>query len=255
MDDRLSNGRKWLRANWHELEDFQSDQQLRKPAPPLQQEYDPNLRTVNLPAADSLALGALSLGEAIARRKSRRQYDTTAAINLAELSFMLWACQGVRQLAPSGKASLRTVPSGGARHTFETYLVVRRVEGLEPGIHRYLPFDNRLLCLGQPEGLDAEVTAACQGQRCAAQAAVLFIWTTVPCRAEWRYGPVSHKMIAIDAGHACQNLYLACESVDCGMVAIGAYDQQSMDRLLGVDGVEEFALYAAPVGKLPPQRE
>jgi len=77
----------------------------------------------------------------------------------------------------------------------------------------------------------------------------VFIWTTIPYRMEWRYSVVSHKIIALDAGHVCQNLYLACESIGCGTCAIGAYDQEKMDRFLGVDGEEEFAIYAAPVGR------
>ena len=77
----------------------------------------------------------------------------------------------------------------------------------------------------------------------------MFIWTTIPNRMEWRYSVVSHKIIALDAGHVCQNLYLACESIGCGTCAIGAYDQEKMDKFLGVDGEEEFAIYAAPVGR------
>ena len=77
-----------------------------------------------------------------------------------------------------------------------------------------------------------------------------FVWTAIPYRMEWRYGMAAHKVIAIDAGHVCQNLYLACEAVDAGTCAIAAYDQERMDRLLGVDGSEEFTVYLASVGKI-----
>jgi SagB-type dehydrogenase family enzyme len=66
---------------------------------------------------------------------------------------------------------------------------------------------------------------------------------------EWRYLSVSHKVIALDAGHVCQNLYLACEAIGCGTCGLGAYDQEKLDRLLGVDGRDEFTIYAAPVGR------
>jgi SagB-type dehydrogenase family enzyme len=78
---------------------------------------------------------------------------------------------------------------------------------------------------------------------------VVFVWTTIPYRMEWRYGIAAHKVIALDAGHVCQNLYLACEAVRAGTCAIAAYDQQAMDSLLGVDGVEEFTIYLASVGR------
>jgi nitroreductase len=60
----------------------------------------------------------------------------------------------------------------------------------------------------------------------------------------------SHKVIALDAGHVCQNLYLACEAIDAGTCGIGAYHQHKMDALLGVDGEDEFTIYLAPVGKV-----
>ena len=72
--------------------------------------------------------------------------------------------------------------------------------------------------------------------------AVTFAWTVIPGRTEWRYNILSHKPIALDAGHVCQNLYLSC-------AAIGAYNQAEMDALLDVDGVEEFTIYVVPVGK------
>ncbi|OPY14404.1 MAG: Nitroreductase family protein [Syntrophus sp. PtaB.Bin075] len=66
---------------------------------------------------------------------------------------------------------------------------------------------------------------------------------------EWRYGLAAHKVIAIEAGHVCQNLYLACESIGAGTCAIAAYDQEGIDRILGLDGQDEFTIYLASVGK------
>jgi SagB-type dehydrogenase family enzyme len=66
---------------------------------------------------------------------------------------------------------------------------------------------------------------------------------------EWRYGIAAHKVIAIDAGHVCQNLYLACEAIGAGACAIAAYDQEGMDKLLRIDGDDEYAVYLASVGK------
>jgi nitroreductase len=59
-----------------------------------------------------------------------------------------------------------------------------------------------------------------------------------------------HKLIALDAGHVCQNLYLAVEAIGAGTCAIDAYDQDKMDALLGVDGKDGFAIHVAPVGKI-----
>ena len=67
---------------------------------------------------------------------------------------------------------------------------------------------------------------------------------------EWRHGLAAHKVIALDAGHACQNVYLACEALGAGTCAIAAYDQHRIDELLRLDGEEEFTTYLAPVGRI-----
>jgi len=82
------------------------------------------------------------------------------------------------------------------------------------------------------------------------QAAACFIWSAVPYREEWRYGTQAAKGILLDAGHVCQNLYLACESIGCGTCAIAAYRQEELDRFLGLDGEDELVVYLAPVGKV-----
>ncbi len=162
------------------------------------------------------------------------------------------AAQGIRQVLDQGHA-LRLVPSAGCRHALETYLCVLNVEGLEQGIYRYLPLEQELLWEHAEEQLKRKMVNAAFGQTCAGEAAVTFIWTTIPYRMEWRYGLTAHKVIAIDAGHACQNLYLACEAIGAGTCAIGAYDQEKVDQLLRIDGQEEFTVYLASVGKRGPE--
>jgi SagB-type dehydrogenase family enzyme len=98
------------------------------------------------------------------------------------------------------------------------------------------------------ENMDIQLNDALLGQLW--NPAVVFIWTTIPYRTEWRYSIVSHKVIALDAGHVCQNLYLACESIKLGTCAIAAYNQDLLDQFIDVDGEEEFSIYVAPVGKI-----
>ena len=162
---------------------------------------------------------------------------------------LLWATQGVRAMAHEA-AVLRTVPSAGCRHPFETYFAALRVDGLAPAIYRYLPLEHALILEKEPGKLADSLVVATHGQRFVAQAAGCFIWSALPRRTEWRYAEASYKVIALDAGHVCQNLYLACEAIGAGTCAIAAYRQDLMDGLLGVDGDEEFTIYIAPVGKV-----
>jgi SagB-type dehydrogenase family enzyme len=166
---------------------------------------------------------------------------------MEELSFLLYATQGVKK--NSGRHSFRTVPSGGARHPFETYLFIWNVEGFDKGLYRYLPLEHSLyLERKYKEGMEEELDKATLEQFW--KAAAYFIWTAIPYRTEWRYIDASAKLIALDAGHLCQNLYLACEAVECGTCGIGAYDQKKCDNFVAADGKDEFVIYLAPVGKV-----
>jgi len=246
---RMAAGRKMLEAGpWGDWLKQETDQRKKVPPPPLQKPYPADAKLTDLVAAKDLTVGNMPLIEAIKRRTSRRRY-TAAALTLEELSFLLWAVQGVQEIAEKGDATRRTVPSGGSRHPFELYLVVNRVNGLAPGLYRYLPLDHKLCFLRADPQLSKKAARACRKQAFVGKGAVVFIWTTLPYRAEWRYTIVAHKIIALDAGHSCQNLYLAGEAIDTGICAIGAYNQQELDALLEVDGTEEFAIYAAVVGK------
>lgn len=249
--DRLfEEGRYFLKDAIRQQVDFsQTAQGRRLPAPPLQKPHAPDSVRISLPdGASALArLGRMSIGEAIARRESVRDYGEVA-LTVEELSALLWATQGVRKaLGPA--CALRTVPSAGARHAFETYIAVIRVEGIPSGLYRFLPFDGQLVRLRVDRRIGRQAATACLGQEFVADAAATFFWTAIPSRMEWRYGLAAHKVIAIDVGHVCQNLYLASTALGAGTCAIAAYDQAACDRLLGVDGDEEFTVYVAPVGK------
>lgn len=248
---RFEAERSFLKDHIRQQVDFQQTPQNRHvPPPPLQKPCPPEVRRIVIPdgAEAMVRLGRMPIGEAIKGRESIRDY-TAAPLSLEELSALLWATQGVREVI--GKAcALRTVPSAGARHAFETYLAVTRVEGLAPGLYRYLPLDGQLAQLAVDPMIGKKAAFACLGQGFVAEAAVTIFWTAVPARMEWRYDRAAHKVIALDAGHVCQNLYLACTAMGLGTCAIAAYDQDDCDELLGVDGEEEFTLYVAPVGRV-----
>jgi SagB-type dehydrogenase family enzyme len=242
-------GRAFMRSNFTTLQGARADQSKGVPPPPVQLPPPPGARIVDLPKPGPAPLAKKDIFSCIQDRRSRREFSS-APLSLAELSFLLWATQGIQEVVHGGQASLRTVPSGGARHAFETYLGVNRVKGLEEGLYRYLPLEHQLVCLRGSEGLREGLTAAALGQEFAGNAAVTFVWTCVPYRGEWRYLWAAHKTMLLDAGHVCQNLYLACEAIKCGTCGIAAYDQEAADRLVGADGKDEFVVYMAPVGRM-----
>lgn len=239
--------REVLKSAFNKLDKLTPDQALGLPRGPLQKPYLAGDAGVALPKPNRSVLKKSSIFDCISDRVSRRSF-APASLTLAELSYLLWATQGVRKVTASG-VTLRTVPSGGAMHPFETYLAVYNVTGLEAGLYRYQPVDHKLARLPAPADLPAKVQAAARNKPFMANCAAAFIWSAVPYRCEWRYTLEAKRLILQDSGHLCQNLYLACESIGCGTCAVGAYDQKLSDRLLGLDGKDEFVVYMAPVGR------
>ncbi|HCJ10105.1 MAG TPA: nitroreductase [Clostridiales bacterium] len=223
-----------------------SDQQKGVPPPPLEKPADPSKPIVDLPDPSSVRVRPVDLTEAIAARTSVRKY-APEPVTLDEVSYLLWCTQGVKEVA-ARHATLRTVPSAGARHPFETYLLANRVEGLEPGLYRFLAISHRLQEHDLADGVAREVHEATLGQYVLASA-VTFIWAAVPYRTSWRYQERGWRYLFLDAGHVCQNLYLAVQAVGAGCCAIAAFDDDRMNRVLGLDGEREFVVYVATVGK------
>ena len=231
------------------LEGYQTDQELKRPQPPLVKAPMTG-NPIDLPR-DFEDLGMEdNLVQLLLKRKSSRVY-TQEDMSLLQLSFLLWGTQGVKDIRGKSYATLRTVPAGGARHPFETYLLVRQVEGLVPGMYHYLPMTHQLELLSAQEDpqalLDFAEESLC-GQRWAANANVVFYWSFVPYRSEWRYGIFAHKLIMADMGHVGENLYLACAALGLGTCGIGAYDQALCDKAFQLDGEEEYTVYTQTVG-------
>ncbi|MCX7654144.1 MAG: SagB/ThcOx family dehydrogenase [Fervidobacterium sp.] len=244
-DNDLIRNREFLKSNWEVLKSYVTDQKKGVPIPPFEKPYPEDAELIDLPFAKNL--GKRNVSEVIEHRVSHRKY-LDIPLSIEELSFLLWATQGVR--GKTEKVTFRTVPSAGSRHPFETYVYARNVESLDEAVYRYLPLEHKLLLHKKGTKLAEQIIKATLDQNFVGEGAAVFIWTAIPYRTEWRYGPAAHKAILLDAGHVCQNLYIACESIDAGTCAIAAYSQRLMDEFVGVDGIDEFVIYLAPVGKV-----
>ncbi len=224
-----------------------SDQINGIPPPPFQKEYDKDKKLIDLPAPSELNIKETGLIEAIEQRYSVRDYSGEF-LTLEELSFLLWCTQGVKEVRPP-LLIFRNVPSAGARHAFETYLLINRVESLEPGLYRFLALEHKLILINKKKNICDDIEHACYNQKIIGMSAVTFIWTTVPYRMTWRYVERGYRYLFMDVGHVCQNLYLSVQAINCGTCAIAAYSDNDMNEILGVNGKDEFTIYIAPVGK------
>jgi SagB-type dehydrogenase family enzyme len=225
-----------------------SDQSQGLPQPPLQVGAGEHDALIDLPPPSDVRVASLGLREAIEERVSVRRY-ADVPLSLQELSFLLWCTQGVKEVRGDGYCTLRNVPSAGARHALETCLLVNNVSGLNPGLYRFLAIEHKLAEVDLGPDIAERIVQACLGQRFVKTATVTFIWVAVVYRMAWRYGQRGYRYLHLDAGHVCQNLYLAAQSVGCGACAIAAFVDEDLSRAIGVDGRDQFPIYVATVGK------
>ena len=226
-----------------------SDQNKRLPQPPLVLPPSETGEIIDLPDPKKVKVNPVDLSEAINRRVSVRAYRDEP-LTLDELSYVLWSTQGVKE-STNRPATLRTVPSAGSRHCFEPYILVNRVEGVAPGLYRYLAVEHKIQEVDLSDDIAEKVTQGCYNQRFVLNSAIAMILTAVRYRMMWRYTERGYRYMHLDAGHVIQNLYLCAEAIDSGVCAIAAFDDDMINSTLGVDGVEQFTIYVGVLGKKP----
>ena len=251
QNELIAKGRAFMHGyseNDPYLNDFESDQDLKLPQPPLvKAAMTAEDNHIQLTRDFSQIPMMHNLYQLLETRRSARIY-TEEELTLPQLSFLLWSCQGVKSIRGKAYATLRTVPSGGARHPFETYLIIRKISGLKPGVYHYLPLEHSLEFIHEVEDMDEFITKSLKGQSWSAKANVVFYWSMVAYRAEWRYGIYAHRAALMDVGHMAENLYLACTGIGLGCCAIASFSDELCNQMFKLDGEEEFTVYAMPVG-------
>jgi SagB-type dehydrogenase family enzyme len=187
----------------------------------------------------------------IARRRSVREYGERS-VNLEELSRLLhWSTGITDQRDPS--LAFRAVPSSGALYPIEVYPVAFSVAGLEPGAYHYDVRRHRLN-LVRPGAFRRDVFQAAVSQEMLLQASLVLVLTGLFARVQWKYLDRSYRYLLLEAGHLGQNVYLAATALGLAPCGIGAYFDDDLNRLLGIDGHDEAAVYLLALGVAPGER-
>ncbi|MCL2235654.1 MAG: SagB/ThcOx family dehydrogenase [Defluviitaleaceae bacterium] len=229
-----------------------TDQQNGIDHPPHGKEVTGKL--ITLPLFDNVVIND-SYTDLLDTRRSIRTYDALKAMTQEQLAYMLYTAFGIQEFrGMNNEATLRPAPSGGARHAFELYVTVQNVEGLERGLYRYVPTENigkKVVCvefLGNIDDYKETTVQMLAKQGWAKDAPAIIFITSLPYKAEWRYGEMAHRVILIDLGHIGQNVMLSAVALGLGTCCIAAFDQEYADSILRVDGNDEFLVYAITVG-------
>jgi SagB-type dehydrogenase family enzyme len=186
------------------------------------------------------------LWEVIAQRRSVREFSHQP-ITFSELSQLIWATQGITSRAWGFE--FRATPSAGALYPIETYIVVNRVEEISPGIYHYNMKEAKLSLLKEGD-FGSDLCQAGLDQEMFEEAACVFIWTAIVERSKWKYRERAYRYIYMDAGHIGQNLYLAATALNLGCCTVGAFFDEEVDHLIGVDGKREISVYLGAVGRI-----
>jgi SagB-type dehydrogenase family enzyme len=210
--------------------------------PPRYKTY-PDADQIDLP--DPHGIRELTIEEALEERRSVRSYRD-APLSMTFLSRLLYAAQGITE----ERLEFRAAPSAGALYPIELYPVIHRVAELRSGIYHYAVQTHTLEFLEQGD-FRGQVTRAGLYQTFLGQANVCFLLSAVFQRSRWKYRERAYRYVLLEAGHVGQNLYLAATSLGLGACAVGAFYDDQVNALLGLDPQEEAVLYVMSVGIRP----
>jgi SagB-type dehydrogenase family enzyme len=183
--------------------------------------------------------------ETIRQRRSVRDFGREP-LSRDQVGQLLWAVQGVT--GRPGGVERRAAASAGALYPNETYVFLLNVEGCPPGLAHYDVRGHALEML-EEGNFGPALAQACLGQSSCAEAGIVVAWAALIQRAVGKYGDRGYRYALLDAGHLGGQLQLAAVALGLGSVNIGAFYDNEVNALLGVDGTREFAVYLTAVGK------
>lgn len=202
---------------------------------------------ISLPDPANFSDKQINFLELIELRATSREY-TAELLTLQELSYLLWCTQGVKMTLPNGLTK-RTAPSAGCIHPFNTYLYIQKVKDLTAGLYVFNEQNHSLIFLADKEEVETSILNGFKNENLVKTSAVTFIWVADIKRESEKFAERGLRYMFLDAGHIAENLYLAGETIDAGVCAIGAFYDDALNAALGLNAEEEVALYAASVGK------
>ena len=198
---------------------------------------------INLPKPE---YKGMTFEDALLKRRSIREYSTKP-LTLSELSQLLFSAQGI-----TGRiygTYLRTAPSAGGLYPFEIYIVANNINGLKKGIYHYSVKDHSMVLIKEGD-FRKEIMRSSLDQEMMRDAGVVFVLSAVFDRTRSKYGERGFRYVYMEAGHISQNIYLQATSLGLGSVVVGAFIDDSVNELIGLDGKKEAAIALHAVGSI-----
>lgn len=186
----------------------------------------------------------LEIVKTLKKRKSIRTFSNKQ-VSLKELSFLLWSSTGIQR--KKNNYEFRTAPSAGALYPIETYIVVHNVEGLQKGLYHYNIEFHELEKL-KIKDFSLDLIHGAMEQKMCGIVPFVIIWTAIFSRSKWKYGQRAYRYIYLDAGHIAQNLAICATSIGLGSCQIGAFFDDEINKIVGINGIDESTIYMSVLG-------
>jgi SagB-type dehydrogenase family enzyme len=209
--------------------------------PKIYKQYN-NRKLIELPFPEQIE--TLTFKETLRNRKSMRSFSDKP-LSLEKFGYILWSTTGIQRVE-SGY-DFRTAPSAGALYPIETYCFANNVTGLDLGLYHYNIKLHSLEELNIGD-FSFSLSRACLGQKMLASSQVVFIWSAIFERSKWKYKQRAYRYVYLDCGHIAQNLALCASSLGLGSCQVGAFYDDELNNILGLDGKEESVIYLSVVG-------
>lgn len=218
------------------------------PAPAAVGSIDDRQAPIRLPP---VALG--DFDDLLGRRVTCRNFDQHRPVPLQTFSHLVQRVFAARAQVKVGDDLVflkKSVPSGGGLHPIEAYLLVRHVDGLEPGVYHYRADAHALEHIPGLECSDAFVMQAVGQQHWFAEAHALVVLVARFDRTFWKYRQhaKAYRVVALEAGHLSQTLYLAATDLGLGAFITAAVNEKQLERALGLDPVSQGVLAVCGFG-------
>ena len=209
---------------------------------------------IPLEPCDALCQAPYPLQKAFSERASRRVF-ADKPVSVDRLSALLYLSCRVRREhgkgddAKSYETSNRPSPSGGGCHSLEVYLLVRRCDGLDPGVYHYDPKNHALNGVNAPHRVRQIMLTQTKYLNGSGRLPdVLMVISSRFGRVNWKYQSMSYATVLKDAGALVQTLYLNCEQLRLSGTALGTGNIYHFQQLLGIPITEESSVMEFIVG-------
>ena len=212
---------------------------------------------IEMPDGDQLAYvlpppatdGEVSLEHVLAHRRSQRHL-TGQAISAEQLGQLLWSAYGVtspQPYKPLTRGGFRTAPSAGGSYPLEVDVIIGNVEGIEPGVYRYVSEAHKIV-RRMGKDIREEMCKAALGQAFVREAPVTIVYSGIFERTTKKYGERGlARYVWLDAGHSAENVCLQVEALNLGACVVGAFNDEQVADLMQYP-IEEVPMYMVAAG-------